>query len=149
MRENHGMKVAIRHSGVVVSDLNRALEFYRDVLDFKVQVQMDESGPFISQILGFVEARVTTVKMTAPDGGMLELLKFDSPREAGSSDNQLNARGWTHIALTVGDLDGLYEKLGRLGVAFTTKPLVSPNGKAKVTFCRDPEGNFLELVQEL
>jgi len=36
-----------------------------------------------------------------------------------------------------------------LGVEFICPPEKSPNGFAKVTFCTDPEGNYIELVQIL
>lgn len=144
------MPISIRHSGVVVADLERALKFYRDVLGFEIRVQADESGPFIEKILGINGIAVTTVKMMAPNGGMLELLHFKTLHAAPvSNDKEVTTNGWTHVALTVTNLDGLYDKMRAAGVFFTTEPIVSPGGKAKVTFCRDPENNLIELVEEL
>jgi len=34
-------------------------------------------------------------------------------------------------------------------IQFLSKPTISPNRQACVCFCRDPEGNYLELVEEL
>lgn len=69
----------IRHTGVVVADLAGALRFWRDVLGFRIARQMDESGPHIDAMMGLRDVRVTTVKMTAPGGGMIELLHFQQP----------------------------------------------------------------------
>lgn len=144
------MSIALRHSGVVVSDLEKSLWFYRDLLGFKVTIRADESGTFIEQILGLKNLTVTTVKMTPPDGlGLLELLCFHPPYTAPlTATKSVNTNGWTHIALTVKNLDVLHGELCKVGINFISPPALSPNGKVKVAFCRDPEGNFLELVQE-
>ena len=70
------MITKIRHTGIVVEDLDKALEFYRDVLEFKVEKSMNERGPFIETILGLKGVVVTTIKMSAPDGSFIELLCY-------------------------------------------------------------------------
>jgi len=139
---------SIRHTGIVATDLNASLHFYRDLLGFKITKKMEESGGFIDTILSLPNVAVTTVKMAAPDGSLVELLKYHShPRK-------MNAReicdiGITHIALEVNDLDDLYEMLKGEGIVFTAPPQVSPDGYAKVTFCSAPEGTSIELVEVL
>lgn len=136
-----------RHAGIVVSDLQKSLEFYCEWLGFKIHKQAEESGAFVSAILGMQNADVTTVKMQAPDGNLVELLYFREPRSTRVAKLGLNDVGMTHVALTVAHVDKVYEELSARGVKFTTKPLVSPDGAAKVTFCQDPDGNYLELVE--
>ena len=55
----------------------------------------------------------------------------------------------THFALTVGGLDELFLELSEKKVVFVSKPKISIDGKCKVCFCRDFEGNFIELVEKL
>ena len=38
----------VRHMGIAVRDINKSLEFYRDLLGFIITTEMDESGNFIS-----------------------------------------------------------------------------------------------------
>ena len=57
--------------------------------------------------------------------------------------------GFNHLALNIKEIDNLYLELKNLGLEFITKPEYSPNGKVKVAFCRDFEGNLLELVEEV
>jgi len=57
--------------------------------------------------------------------------------------------GASHVAFTVENVEKEYRKLQEQGVVFTCEPQVSPDGKAKVTFCVDPDGVPIELVQEL
>ncbi len=139
---------AIRHTGIVVKDLAKMLNFYRDVLGFKVKKEMSESGEFTDKILGLRGVKLTTVKMNADDGNLIELLCFGSnagvPVKKGLEDY-----GYSHMAFTVENLDREYSRLKVLGVEFNSSPQVSPDNYAKVVFCRDPEGNFLELVEVL
>ena len=145
------MTIALRHFGIVVQDLDRALDFYGGLLALKVIRRMDEHGPFVDTILGHQAVRVTTVKLGGTNGEtLLELLKFHTPEVV----EQSNARGLfhigpTHLALTVGDIDALCERLRAAGVRFISAPQVSADGLAKVCFCSDPEGTPVELVQLL
>jgi len=61
----------------------------------------------------------------------------------------LNSTGFTHIALAVEDLDVAYQRLTEAGVIFNAPPQLSPEGYAKVTYGRAPEGVLLELVELL
>lgn len=143
------MEVALRHTGIVVRDLNVALEFYTRFLGFRVVRRMDESGDYLNNMLGLADVQVTTVKMEAPGGGMLELLQFANPSDGPDHPAAVHAPGFTHVALTVADLEETYTRMRSSGVPFNAPPQHAPDGGAKVTFCRDPEGNFLELVEVL
>ena len=143
------MDVSLRHTGIVVQDLDAAIEFYGDLLGFVETARTDEAGRYLDAMLAVEDARVTTVKLNAPGGGGLELLKVHAPKTNGAAASSLTATrpGITHIALTVSDLDVLYDNLLRAGIAFNAPPQRSPDGKVKVTYCQDPEGNFVELVE--
>ena len=69
---------AIRHTGIVVNDLQKALVFWRDVLEFAVVRQMEEKGPHIDAMMGLEDVELTTVKLSTTDGSMVELLHFHS-----------------------------------------------------------------------
>lgn len=143
------MDVTLRHTGIVVRDLDAAMEFYTGFLGFKVVRRMDEKGDYLNNMLGLSDVRVTTVKMEAPGGGMLELLQFANPSDGPDRPAAVHAPGFTHVAFTVDDLDDTYTKMKSSGVPFNAPPQRAPDGGAKVTFCRDPEGNYLELVEVL
>ena len=140
---------AIRHTGLVVADLERALHFWCDVLGFKVVKQMDESGPHIDAMMGLRDVRVTTAKLAAPDGNLIELLRFHSHPDQPRWDGSPYSTGFTHIALTVDDLDQLVSKLTQEGFNFPAPPQISPDRYAKVIYAEGPEGVLLELVEVL
>lgn len=138
---------AIRHTGLVVADLDRALQFWCDVLGFKVVKQMDESGPHIDAMMGLRDVRVTTAKLAAPDGNLIELLRFHSHPDQPRWNGTPHTTGFTHIALTVDNLAQLVLKLTQAGVSFPAPPQHSPDGTVKVIYAQGPEGVLLELVE--
>ncbi|MBI4284061.1 MAG: VOC family protein [Chloroflexi bacterium] len=140
---------AIRHTGIVVSDLEPALRFYVDLLGLKVTKGMDETGDYIDTISGLKNVRVTTVKMAAGDGNLIELLYYHSHRPKSVRTREACEIGISHIAFTVGNVDAEYARLSKAGVPFNSPPQKSPDGYAKVTFCRDPDGTLIELVELL
>lgn len=141
------MITAIRHTGLVVADLERALGFWCDILGFKVSKRMEESGPHIDAMMGLTDVRVTTVKLAAPDNNLIELLHFHSHPDRPSWAGQPFSTGFTHIALTVDNLDELIARLAQVGVTFPATPQYSPDGYAKVIYARCPEGVLIELVE--
>lgn len=140
---------AIRHTGLVVADLEQALHFWCDVLGFTVAKRMEESGPHIDAMMGLSDVRLTTAKLAAPDGNLVELLHFHSHPDRPAWQGTPFSTGFTHIALTVSDLDAACRKLGDVGVSFAAPPQYSPDGYAKVSYGRGPEGVLLELVEVL
>ena len=138
----------IRHVGIVVSNLEESLRFYTQKMGFVVSKRMDESGSFIDKILGFGNLKVTTVKMTLNEGQMIELLDFKS-HKTKPGPRSINDIGPTHIAFTVSSVDDIYEEFSRDGVEFISTPVISPDGYAKVAFCKAPEGTYIELVELL
>tara|TARA_R110001583_G_scaffold48541_2_gene152084 strand:- start:13988 stop:14413 length:426 start_codon:yes stop_codon:yes gene_type:complete len=137
----------IRHSGIVVSDIDKARRFYEKFFNFSVAREMNESGSFIDKILGYENITVRTVKMYT-GSSMLELLEFKNP-EAKAKNREISDYGCTHIAITVQDLNKLYKDLKEDGIRFISEPQTSPDGNAKVCFCRDHDGTYLELVEEV
>jgi catechol 2,3-dioxygenase-like lactoylglutathione lyase family enzyme len=138
----------IRHTGIVAKDLADSLHFYKNLLGFTIRRQREESGTYIDNISGLHGVRLTTIKMAAPDGQLIELLYYHTPFSE-QLPRRLQDVGVSHIAFTVEDLDSAYESLKSQGVPFNAPPQTSPDGYAKVTFCTAPEGTYIELVEVL
>ena len=99
----------IRHTGIVVSDIDKALHFYNELLGFKIVKDAQETGPFIDKILGFSGVDVRTIKLGA-GGSLIELLYFKS-YPMGPQTRGMTSLGCTHIALTVNNLDNCFKML--------------------------------------
>ena len=143
------MTVAIRHTGLVVYDLERALEFWCGVLGFEVVTRMNEEGPFLDAMMGLDGVKVTTVKLNAPDGGMLELLNFQSHPDNKAWRGEPFSTGLTHIALTVENIDHVIQEMKEFGCEISNSCQLSPDGKVKVIYAEGPENLLIELVEQL
>ena len=141
----------IRHTGIYVNDLEKMKDFYCRYFDMEVAAHDVEGGKYSETVLGVPSISIELYKLKRSDGTMMELLKPSYPQERKNdahSDSIVNF-GCMHIAFTVKDLDEMHSDMISEGIHFISSPAISPNGNAYVCFCRDPEGNYLELVQEL
>ena len=144
----------IRHTGLVVRDMKQSMKFYL-ALGFEVKIEAIEDKIFIDTISGKNIVRLHTVKLESPcendscwATNMIELLDYGE--DTVHSYRILTANGCAHIAFTVDDVDKVYEKLSTdFNTYFLSKPTVTPDKKAKVVFCKAPEGTYIELVEEL
>lgn len=141
------MILATRHTGIVVQDMQKSLEFWRDVMGLTVAVDFREQGEFIDTVQHLTGVNLHMIKLTAPDGSMIELLHDVAHPTPPPADNDLCDRGIRHIAFTVADVEESWKKLNEAGCELLSAPVLSPDGKAKLFFARDPEGNLLEIVQ--
>jgi catechol 2,3-dioxygenase-like lactoylglutathione lyase family enzyme len=139
--------VAIRHTGIVVSDMERSLEFYRDMLGMEVWADFKDDSEYVQSMTDVSGANIWMVKLKAGDGVSIELLQYLSHPAPVPEPTRACDIGCNHVALQVDDLDVLYEKLQAKGIHFNAPPTFSPDGGAKVTYCRDPEGVIIELVE--
>jgi glyoxylase I family protein len=142
----------IRHVGITVSNLEKSLKFYCGILGFIEQKVMLEKGEFIDGLSGLNGVIVKTAKLRDCHNNevLLELLEYKSPKSTPfwQPKKPITCPGISHFALTVDNIDHLYQSL-KSEIEFNAPPAVSPDGGAKVAFCRDPENNLIELVQEL
>jgi catechol 2,3-dioxygenase-like lactoylglutathione lyase family enzyme len=142
---------AVRHTGIVVRDIERALRFYRDLLGLKVWADFIDDSDYLARITQVPQARVRMIKLRAPDSISIELLQYLTPAPPSNGESiahpPSDTLGCSHVALQVQDLDSVFERFSAAGVEFHSPPLVSPDGGAKVTYCRDPEGVIIELVE--
>lgn len=142
--------IKIRHTGIYVRDMDVQKKFYEQVLGMSVKVHQVEKGSYINTLLGTdTESEVETCKLVADDGSMIELCKINPAVGKDSKPASLFAYGSMHIAITVRDVADEYNRLRKIGMKFVSEPQPSPDGGAKVCFCQDPEGNYLELVEEV
>lgn len=143
------MLLNMRHAGIVVHNLERMLRFWRDVMGLQVVIDFREEGRFIDTVQGLSGVRLCMIKLRAPDGSMIELLHDEAHPTPPPEHNDLCDRGIRHLAFTVADVEAAWETLRRAGCPTLSEPVTAPDGKARLFFARDPEGNLMEIVQVL
>ena len=140
------MITEVRHTGVVVSGMEDALFFYRDLLGLKVTKDFIEESDHINEILSLSGIRLRIVKLSIGKTTILELFHFLKP-EMNSVIPPIWNIGCSHIAFTVKNINKVYEELLNHGVHFNCPPCLSPDGSVMYTYCKDPDGTNIELVQ--
>lgn len=139
----------VRHTGIVVNNLQKMSDFYR-ALGFADESQAIETGAFIDQVVRLDSVEVEWHKLRAPDGSLLELLKYHShPQQLSNVAANANDIGCSHIALTVDDIDVTLQVIEQQGGKIANPPALAPSGNVRVVYCHDPEGVLLELVEEV
>ena len=141
----------IRAEGVVSSSMQIAKGFVADAkkgFPFQTSVGATiEEGEFIDTLQRLSDAKVHMIKLSAPDGTLIELLKDENHPRPSPPKLELCDRGISHVAFTVADVDAAWRTLCAEGCEVLSDPLTAPDGKARLFFARDPEGNLLEIVQ--
>jgi catechol 2,3-dioxygenase-like lactoylglutathione lyase family enzyme len=143
------------HTGLTVSDLDRSIAFYRDLLGLELVTRWESSQPYLRTVVGFPDAelRIALLRVPAmdagPSGHHLELLEYRQPHGTRGDPATCNP-GNAHVAFVVSDLDATYRRLSAHGVRFRSAPVEITHGRnkgAKAVYLRDPDDITLELVQ--
>jgi catechol 2,3-dioxygenase-like lactoylglutathione lyase family enzyme len=138
---------SFRHACVTVADIGRSVRFYRRHFAFTVEKRLTLGGPYLAKVLDRRDARLTYVKMRVPGQRRSAPPAFELHRWHRGVARPSGWRG--HIALTVTDLDGMYRRMKRSGVRFISPPAVDLAGRTLLCFCCDPDGNMIELMEDL
>jgi catechol 2,3-dioxygenase-like lactoylglutathione lyase family enzyme len=139
----------IRHVGLPVSSLEAAEAFYAGFLGFEVVADFpDCRGPYYDALTGIDGVRIHIRILSLDQGDRIELLEFpaETAAKAAAAARICDVGRW-HLAVTVRDLRALCETGRARGVEFVSDPLPSPDGRVEVCFCRDRDGNLVELVE--
>lgn len=144
------MSFTVHHTGFTVSDMDRAIPFYRDLLGLRlVQDAIRENLPSYDEILGFPNVRIRVALFLDAHERMLELVEYLHPRRE-VRDLKNTYAGAAHVSCAVEDLDREYERLKASGVRFNSPPVqVMREGKClgKSLYMFDPDGITVELYE--
>ena len=133
----------------MVNDLEKTRNFWINTLGFRLHIEAIEQSPYIDELVAIKDPGLTTVKLIDSNGFIIELLKFENYQVEKSWSGDLKTTGFTHIALTVDNLDELVNSLKKQNYQPLSDINISPPKKVKVVFVEGPERIMLELVQEL
>ena len=142
--------VSADHTGITVSNLERSLAFWRDVLGFEFSHTAHQTGELAEEITGVKGAEIKLVVLTAPGGRKIELLEYLAPSDRKRANLRPCDVGSVHVALLVYDLDLVLKRIAASGWAAAGKPQTlktGPNAGKRVVYVRDPDGTTIEFMQ--
>src|SRR6266508_6522784 len=114
----------LHHTCYTVSDLERALRFYRDVLGCEVIAEQEKQGGYLAEIVGYPDAHVRMAHLRVPGADhVIELFEYLEPA-GGRADVEPRNVGSSHLCFLVDDLPAYYERLRESGVdSFVSPPV--------------------------
>ena len=138
----------ISHLAIGVSDMERSLPFYRDLLGLKVMLDSEEK-------VGQGSRRAVYLRWG--DGGGFLVLSQTLGREPSGKPLRLHQVGMHHFAFLVDDLRSRLDKLAAAGVKVIVPPYEADSiaygerGGGKVLTClfEDPDGTILQFDQRM
>ena len=141
--------VAADHTGITVTNLERSLEFWRDVLGFELSHRPHQTGQLASEITGVPGAGIS-IAVLKGYGYKIELLEYLAPVDRKRVDVRPCDVGSVHVAFTVDDLDAVLTRIAASGWKAAGKPQTlqaGPNAGKRVVYARDPDGTTIEFMQ--
>lgn len=137
-------ELSSHHVGVVVTDLEEAVSFYRDALGLEVSAEFTLSEDGIGTAIGVDGVTGDFVHMDA-GGSRVELIEYDPAGDDTIAD-AINQVGAMHLGFEVEDIDEFYANLPD-----EVDPLSTPQEidiGVDILFFQDPDGNFVEVVED-
>lgn len=125
------MPYAVHHIAILTRDLAGLERFYTEVLGLSVAERWDDVG------IVFLDA-----------GGLsIELTRQDAPDDGAQPPVLDMGVGMNHLAFRVDDVDIQIQELRAAGVKVLAAP--ADYKTLRTAFVADPDGNVLELVQNI
>jgi catechol 2,3-dioxygenase-like lactoylglutathione lyase family enzyme len=138
------------HTGITVSNLERSLAFWRDVLGFELSHTAHQKGELAQEITGVEGAELKLAVLKAPGDHKIELLEYLAPADRKHANLRPCEVGFVHVALLVDDLDVVLERIATSGWKAAGKPQrlqSGPNAGKRVAYVRDPDGTTIEFME--
>ncbi|GHV24565.1 hypothetical protein AGMMS4952_00410 [Spirochaetia bacterium] len=134
------------HIGMNVSDMEKCIPFYRDILGLKQVADIRMCNDFLTTVQGKkVDYRI--VKFESPGGFIVELHKDFLQDISLPKENRLQDTGLRHYAYEVDDVDKFYDRVRSFHCETINPPCTSDDGSMRLFFVRDPELNLVEIMQ--
>lgn len=140
---------------ITVSNLDRAIKFYQDVLTFEKTEEFEFSGEILQQLTGIRDPGLKLKAARLRLGQeFIELQEFETSQTERSlpADSRSNDLWFQHIAIVVKDMDEAYQHLRKHKVTHVSSspqrlPDYLPNAAGISAFYfRDPDGHNLEII---
>ncbi|MBW6535198.1 MAG: VOC family protein [Mariniphaga sp.] len=146
----------IQGVSITVSDMNKALNFYTEVLPFEKDTTFTLQGKSIQNLYNVQDTslKVTVARLYIGEEH-IELIEFHSENNVGReipADSRSNDLWFQHIAIVVSDMQKAWQILEENDVTHvSTSPQTLPDylpaaAGISAFYFRDPDGHNLELI---
>lgn len=135
--------------GVVVSDLDRSIDFYVNGIGMVKTggFSLDQDFTKRSGLSGGVPFSITVLKLeNSPEATEWKLMSFDKKAAHKKSNFVQDDLGMQYITINVKSLKPVIERLTKQQVKFLGSTPTPLNKDLHFLLVQDPDGNFIELI---
>jgi catechol 2,3-dioxygenase-like lactoylglutathione lyase family enzyme len=111
----------------IVNDVDEAVRFYRDLLNFTVEMHNPSKFAALSR------------------GDLRLLINAPGAGSAGKAGGDPQPGGWSRFQIETEDLDGMIARLRKAGASF--RGATAEAGAGRQILLEDPSGNVVELFE--
>jgi lactoylglutathione lyase len=135
--------------GIVVSDVEKAAEFYKTALGFTEVIGFDVSAE-MGGSSGLTDSQPFKVRVFVlgdePTATKIKLMDF-SQAPCKKVDNQFihSSLGYSYLTIFVSDMTASVERARKAGAVIVKEPY-NLGGNNYLTLVKDPDGNIIEFV---
>ena len=143
--------INLKHIGIYVEDIEKLCCFYKNSFGMvPVCENLEDTGPLYYELYGnevkvLITKLITDYGKTTGQGEMLELIQVYNGIESEKNPRNIQDIGISHFSLGVDDIFSAVEKVKSNGGSNYTR--IVQIGEKYCCFCKDPEGNVIELIQ--
>lgn len=144
----HQQVTGIHHAAFQVSDLDRSVSFYRDVLGLELVVERNVQGGYMAELMGYPGTHLRLAFLRAGNE-LLELIQYLEPVGNPVDTTKYNP-GTAHVCFRVSDLKAVYRHVLEQGASIQSGPVAitsGPNRGGFAMYLYDSDGIAVELLQ--
>ncbi len=135
--------------GVVVSDMERSLDFYMNGIGMvkAYSFTINEAFSKRSGLSNGVPTEVTVLKLeNSPEANEWKLMSFGKKAAHPKQQFIQDDTGMQYITINVKSLKLVMDRLTQMKVPFLGSTPTPLNNNAQLLLVQDPDGNFIELI---
>ena len=146
----------IYHVGLTVSDLDRSIAFYRDILGLEFQGEIFMAGEETDRLFRMKDTKARVAYLNgskAIEAPPIELIQFVDNKVKKVKGN-LFTTSISEVCFYTDDIDSVYKTLVENHVECLSEPQyfdfrADGFGESRAFYFRDPDGIILEMMQPL
>ncbi len=143
------MLIELNNVGIVVEDLDKAIDFFSEI-GLKLEGRGMIEGEWAGRVTGLGDQSVEVAMMVTPDGhSRLEISRFIKPQVvADHRTAPVNALGYLRVMFRVTDIDELVSRLVSKGAELVGE-VVQYEDKYRLCYMRGVEGLLIGIAEAL
>jgi lactoylglutathione lyase len=129
--KNEEYLMRILHTSITVKDMEKSIQFYRDVMGLELQRRRE-----------IPENKAEIAFFGDRESDALIELTYWREKEDWNEGDELD-----HIAFAVVDMDEAMDRFKKHGVEIALEPYSLSGSTTKIAFIKDPNGIWLEIIE--